>query len=249
MKVKSLAELQEPDTRSLMWSVWTAEPPKAAELAQHYLSQIDLSPEVPETTRKSFERLCTLFAYGILCYDLYTVAGDLARLVTEQALRERFLPLYGGTVNFTDSQGNLQLVTAASFDDLYRAIRRDDGRLRGWKLQLRSGAKPFVFSGELASLLRWARAERLLAGQGDRLRDQHRAWFRNFVAHPSYHLQGPDHAERAIGDLADLINRIWGSPSRTTVTREPIIITWTDTSVTWGGGVLGVVRRERVGVG
>ncbi|HEV2450737.1 MAG TPA: hypothetical protein VGS62_02270, partial [Streptosporangiaceae bacterium] len=53
--------------------------------------------------------------------------------------------------------------------------------------------------------------------------------------HPTYHLQGPDHAERAIADLAGLINRIWGSPSRTTVTREPVIITWTDTTVTWGG--------------
>jgi hypothetical protein len=93
-------------------------------------------------------------AYGILCYDLYTVTGDLARLVIEQALRERFLPFYGGTVNFTHSQGGPQAVTASGYDDLYRAIRKDDGRLHGWKLQLRSGARPFVFSGELASLLR-----------------------------------------------------------------------------------------------
>jgi len=240
MELKTLAELQEPDKRSLMWSVWTADPAKAAELAQHPLSRIVLSPDVPDTTRQSVERLCTLFAYGILCYDLYTVAGDLARLVMEQALRERFLPFYGGTVNFTDSQGVPQEpVTASSYEGLYRAIRKEDGRLRGWKLQLRSGAEPFVFNGELASLLRWARAERLLAGQADRLRDTHRTWFRNFVAHPTYHLQGPDHAERAIADLTDLINRIWGSPSRTMVTREPLIITWTDTTVTWGGqGVL-----------
>jgi hypothetical protein len=102
------------------------------------------------------------------------------------------------------------------------------------KLVLRSGAAPFVFSGELTGLLRWARAERLLGGQGDRLRDQHRTWFRNFVAHPTYHLQGPDYAERAIADLANLINRIWGSPSRTVITRNPVIITWTDTAVTWG---------------
>ena len=48
----------------------------------------------------------------------------------------------------------------------------------------------------LASLLRWARAEGLLAGQGDRLKDPVRAWFGNFAAHPTWHLQGPDHAER-----------------------------------------------------
>jgi hypothetical protein len=235
VEARTLAELQEPDQRSLMWSVWTADPAKAAELAQRLLSQVALSPDVPETTRQSFERLCTLFSYGILCYDLYTVAGDLARLVVEQALRDRFLPFYGGTVNFTDGQGVPQAVTASSYDDLYRAIRRDDGRLRGWKLQPRSGAVPFVFSGELTSLLRWARAERLLAGQADRLRDQRRAWFRNFVAHPTYHLQGPDYAERGIIDLADLVNRIWGSPSRTAVAREPIMITWTGDTVTWGG--------------
>lgn len=236
MEARTLAELQEPDQRSLMWSVWTADPAKAAERDQRLLSRVDLSPDVPETTRQSFERLCTLFAYGILCYDLYTVAGDLARLVVEQALRDRFLPFYGGTVNFTDGQGVPQTVTASSYDDLYRAIRRDDGRLRGWKLQLRSGAVPFAFSGELTSLLRWARAEGLLAGQSDRLRDKPRAWFRNFVAHPSYHLQGPDYAERGILDLAYLVNRIWGSPSRTAVAREPVMITWTGDTVTWGEG-------------
>jgi hypothetical protein len=165
MEIKNLAEPQEPDRRSLMSSVWTGAPARAAELTQYGLSQIELASDVPETTWQSFERLYTLFAYGTLCYDLYTVAGDLARLVLEQALRERFLPFYGGTVHFTDGQGHSQPVTVTKYDDLYRAIRKDDGRLRGWKLQLRSGAKPFVFSGELTSLLRWARAERLLTGQ------------------------------------------------------------------------------------
>ena len=33
--------------------------------------------------------------------------SSLARLVTKQALRERFLPFYGGTVNFTDVRGAL----------------------------------------------------------------------------------------------------------------------------------------------
>ena len=71
--------------------VWTAQPAQAAELAQYAIGQIELAPAVPDTTRQAFERLCTLFAYGILCYDLYTVAGDLARMVTELALRDRFL--------------------------------------------------------------------------------------------------------------------------------------------------------------
>ena len=79
----------------------------------------------------------------------------------------------------------------------------------------------------LASLLRWARAEGLLAGQHDRMRDAPRAWFRKNVAHPtSYHLQGPDHAEWAIADLAQIINRLWGAPSGRPVRREIMMIAW-----------------------
>jgi hypothetical protein len=115
--------------------------------------------------------LRTIYTYGVLCYDLYTVAGDLARLVTELALRERFLPFYGETVSFTDQRGQPRTVTASRFDDLYKAIRRGDGRLRGWRLNLRSGHEPIWFDGHLTSLLRWARSEGLLAGQRDRMRD------------------------------------------------------------------------------
>jgi hypothetical protein len=52
-------------------------------------------------------------------------------IADKQALRERFLPFYEGTVNFTDGQGRPQAVTASSYDELYQGIRRD-GRLRGW---------------------------------------------------------------------------------------------------------------------
>jgi len=52
-------------------------------------------------------------------YDLYTVAGNQARLVVEQALRERFLPFYGGTVTFIDGAGCEHEVTARRCDELY----------------------------------------------------------------------------------------------------------------------------------
>ena len=127
MEIKTLSELQEPDGRSLMWSVWTAAPEKATELAQYALSQIALSLNVPETTRQS-SNVCALCSPTAFCVTTCTpFTGDLARLVTEQALRERFLPFYGGTVNFIDGQGRPQTVAPASYDDLYRALR-----LRGW---------------------------------------------------------------------------------------------------------------------
>jgi DNA-binding XRE family transcriptional regulator len=54
---------------------------------------------------------------------------------------------------------------------------------KSWKLQPTSGRPAFRFDGMLTSLLAWARAEKLLAGQRDRLRDRPRVNLRNFVAH------------------------------------------------------------------
>jgi hypothetical protein len=113
-----------------------------------------------------------------------------------------------------------------------RGIRKPDGRPKHWKIQLRSGRPGFQFTGGLASLLRWARAEGLLSGQGDRMRDVIRKRSRDRVAHPHYHLEMPDHAVRAIADLAHVIRQLWGAPSGTCVTRYPVLLSWTDTEVT-----------------
>jgi hypothetical protein len=89
-----------------------------------------------------------------------------------------------------------------------------------------------VFTGGLASLLRWARAEGLLTGQGDRMRDVIRKRSRDRVAHPEYHLQMPDYAVRSIADVAHVVRQLWGAPSGTSVARHPILLSWTDTEVT-----------------
>ena len=143
MIVRTFAELQQPDEATLLFSPaglgGRMRPEDAAEFQQRLIGQYALSSQVPEGTRKSFERVQNLYSYGVLCYDFFTVAGDYARLVVEQALRDRFLPFYGGTVTFVDQQGKKQVVEAAGFDALYRAIRKDDGRPRGWNLELTSG--------------------------------------------------------------------------------------------------------------
>jgi hypothetical protein len=36
-------------------------------------------------------------AYGVLCYDFFTIAHDQAQLALEFALRERFVEFHGGT--------------------------------------------------------------------------------------------------------------------------------------------------------
>jgi hypothetical protein len=231
--LSALAELREPDQRSMMWIVGgTAAPEDAAGYHKRVMAQLDVPASVPESIRKSFDRIRSIYRQGLFCYDLYTVAGDLARLLIELALKERFVEFYGGTVLFTDGQGNTQTVTASAFGEVYRGIRRADGRPRRWKIQLRSGRPGFQFTGGLASLLRWARAEGLLTGQGDRMCDVIRKRSRDRVAHPGYHLEMPDHAVRAIADVAHVIRQLWGAPSGTCVVRYPVLLSWTDTEVT-----------------
>lgn len=235
MEIKTLAGLQQPDETSLMFTPWglakmTAE--QAAEYRQRLVAQYELPAQVPDTTRLAFDRVRTIYSYGVLCYELYTVAGDQALLTLEQALRDRFIGFHGGTVNFVDGQGRPQLVTAGGYETLFRAIRRDDGRLRGWKLVLTDGRR-IAFSGMLTSLLRWARAERLLGGQRDRLTDRFRVNLRDYAAHPGYHVEMPGDADDEIADLARIISRLWGNPHGTPIQREIMIIGWDQRTTTW----------------
>lgn len=98
-QIKTLAELTTPDDRSLRFTPLglsmggPLKPEYAAEFQQQVLASCELNSNVPEDVRKSFERLRTLHSYGILCYEAFTVADELAWLLMEQAFRERFVPL------------------------------------------------------------------------------------------------------------------------------------------------------------
>lgn len=263
MIIKTLSELQEPDDTSLRFTPWglarmAAE--DAANWQQEVVARHEISAQVPETTRLSFERVRTIYSYGVLCYDLYTVAGDQAKLAVEQALRDRFLSFYSSTVPFIDRDRQLQSITADSYEAFWQELH-SDGRLfkpKSWKLQPVSGRAPFRFDGMLDSLLKWARAEDLLAGQRDRLRDRPRVRLRNLVAHATYHLDMPPDAAADIADLAELINRIWGAPSGAPLEREVVIIAWDQRTVMWGraegfelgpmdpGATCAVVRAARL---
>jgi hypothetical protein len=196
------------------------------------VASFELVDEVPDSTRTSYDRIRRTYSYGVLNYDLYTVAGNQARLVVEQVLRDRFLPFYGGTPIFVDGKGEEHPVAANRFSELY-----DDDHLRvrkNWRLKLQSGREPIPFNGMLASLLRWARAEGLLGGQRDRWQDRFRIKFRNYTAHSEYHVEMPDDAAAEIFHLAQLINQLWGAPGGTPVRREVVAIAWTATAITYG---------------
>src|ERR1700722_7180819 len=53
-----------------------------------------LVADVPEAVRDNFDRLRKVYLYGVLEYELFTVAEDFAYLVLEGAFRMRFLTYY-----------------------------------------------------------------------------------------------------------------------------------------------------------
>jgi len=220
MDIKSLEELRQADERTLRFislgfsTGGMLRPEDAAVYQQEVISHAELVPAVAEGTRNTFERLRSLHAYGVLSYEIFTAAEDLAHLVIEQALRDRFLEFHHGVVIFEDARGAMHEVTAATFDALYREIHQE-GRLRRphrWRLRVRRTGELIYFDGMLGSLFRWARGEGLLRGQRNRWLEPVLMKFRNLVAHGSGdHLVMPVDAARTISDAAEIINHLWGS--------------------------------------
>src|SRR5258708_40013271 len=101
MTVKTFADLATPDERSQRFSSRGFSPshlltPDSA--AAHIQRTVDvaLDAAVPATMRESYRRGCSTHVYGLLDYELFTVAGDLALLTLQQAFAERLRSHYGG---------------------------------------------------------------------------------------------------------------------------------------------------------
>lgn len=173
-------------------------------------------PTVAEATQATFERLRLLHSYGVLSYNMFTAADDLAHLAIEQALRDRFLEFHGAVVPFEDAQSIVHEVTANTFDALYEEIHADN-RLRRpqrWRLRVLRTDELMYFDGMLESLLRWARAEGLLRGQRNRRLEPVLKKLRNHVAHGTGgHLVMPVDSARTISDVGEITNHLWGSPT------------------------------------
>ncbi len=240
----ALRELQAADPASLLLAPWgigrfTAE--QAASYYSELAASFQIPEVVPETTRLAFDRARDVFRYGVLNYDLFTVAGDQAKLSLEQALRDRFVPW---------SQGAIELRRKLKQPGTAVAVKTYADVLGGIKsigphLTLSKG-RVIYFDGMLDSLLKWARAEHLLAGQRDRLLDRPRVNLRNIVGHQGYHRDLPDSAAASIGDLANAIGRLWGTPAAP-VMRYPCIVAWNERGVTSGRAeyfTAGALRNE-----
>ncbi len=241
MDIRTFTELTTSDERSLRFTPLglatggKLSPENAAEFQQRSIAAADLAPAVPEGTRSSFERLRTMHAYGVLCYDLFTVVDDLTWVVLEQALRERFIEFYGGAIPLVGNNGAESIFPAPNFEAVSTAFRPGGSHYRkGWHLRLRSQGTPTQLPLTLRHLLRWARQERLLHGQRNRrVEEEVFDKIRNRFAHGGgFRIGMPTESARGICDLAEIINRLWGELTPggrlypTPLHREVLIIGW-----------------------
>ncbi|WP_329620092.1 hypothetical protein OG357_05740 [Streptomyces sp. NBC_01255] len=215
MEIRPLQELQAADELSLAFNPFglggRMRPEDAAEFQQSQIAGLVLSDRVAEGTRRSFERLRNVFAYGVLCYDMYTLVSDAALLAFEQALRDRFMEWCAGTVTFSlaepEETGSF---TVTSFEDVTGLTKR----LRRRKPRLLVNGTPIAFNGMLGGLRRWARTAGLLRGRRSIGIEDSLADLRNHVAHPTHHqVDTPVDAARTLSDLAEFVNQLWGEPT------------------------------------
>lgn len=248
MDTRTFADLTTPDTRSLSFtplglSPRGLTPESAVEFQQRAIAVADLVPGVPEGTRSSFERLRMLHTYGVLCYDLFTVVEDLTSVVLEQALHERFLTFYGGTIPLV-RRGVESEFPASDSEALNTAFRRR-GSHEGWQLRLRNSRTSIPVPLTMGPLLRWARHEGLLHGQRNRRLEEILDRIRNRFAHGSgFRIGMANQSARAIHDLAEIINQLWGALTPggrlypTPLEREVLVIGWSQnwSTIAEGGG-------------
>lgn len=241
MTIKSLGELRRADERTLRFIAGgglgldvAMDADDSARYWQEVASGVELHPSVAETTRRSFDHLRTVFAYGVLCYEIFTLVHDHALLILEQAMRDRFVSYNPGTVTFVRG-GTATEVPFRSYQDVMEFVRR--GKTPQLVVQSAGEQENLRFNGMLASLLSWARKEGLLRGGRSRVIESALADMRNAVAHPNgYQLLMPVDAARTLRDLAELINRLWGHDTPggrlypAPLTRQTVALAWEPTT-------------------
>jgi hypothetical protein len=257
MRIRSLEELTTPDDISLRFTPLglstggMLDPQYAATYQQQVIASCDLHEDVPDEVRDGFERLRTLHSYGVVCYDMFTVAEAMSWLVMEQAFRERFVTFFDYNIPFVHAQtGAGASLTVRTFEEVYRAVTRGGAYAsRHWRLRARSG-EPIEFRANFSHLLRWARQEGLLHGQRNRHQEELDRRFRNYVAHPSYRISTPPESARSIHNLAEIINRLWGHVTPggrrypAPLDREVLVVAWTDAAVGTGRTIFRASQLE-----
>jgi hypothetical protein len=147
VETKTFDQLITPDPRTLRFSPLgflpgTVTSELATELQQEAIGWCDLRENVPEQTRLAFERLRAVHTYGVLCYELFTVAADLSLLVFEQALGERFVALYDGRIPLAAKDGTEDVLVVRGFDEIYGALNRRGSHAKGGSQERSTSSSP-----------------------------------------------------------------------------------------------------------
>lgn len=206
---RMLEEIRSVDETTLRFNAWgfgaRLEPAQSADFLWASLSRATLVDVVSEDVRSNFERVRTLFLHGLLEYEFFSAAYDLGHLALEGALRRRFFEYYDGRIPVL-RDGVSDLLVVRSFDDYYDVTATKDGR------RLRLDHEPHETPPRgYSELYEWARNRRLLFGQRNIGVFGSIVGLRNYVAHPSrYTVHMPPDVVRFLGDVAEIINRLWG---------------------------------------
>jgi hypothetical protein len=226
-----LARLQEPDERALVFNPLglggRMPPEQAARFQAATIEPARLAEDVPAGIRDYWDRVRLLHQHGVLEYEFFSAAADLALLALEGALRRRFVDFYDGRIPVVRRRGPTKGAQAVLLVRLFEQIW--DGA-REWDLAT-PGESQRPLPTSLGSLLAWARRVKLLPGRRSRRVDQSLVKLRNWAAHPDdYSLDYPPSVARGLCQIAEYINMLWGHPSpdgrtfRTRVHRRPRVV-------------------------
>jgi hypothetical protein len=226
-----LTRLQEPDERALVFNPLgmggRMPPEQAARFQAATIEPARLAEDVPEGIRDYWERVRLLHQHGVLEYEFFSAAADLALLALEGALRRRFVDFYEGRIPVVSrrrpTRGAEAELLAQRFERVWEAARDWDLAILG------EPQRPLPTS--LGSLLAWARQVKLLPGRRSRRVDQSLVKLRNWAAHPEdYSLDYPPSVARGVCQIAEYINMLWGHPTpdgqtfKTHVHRRPRVV-------------------------
>lgn len=242
-----LRRLQEPDERGLVFNPLglggRMPPEQAARFQASTIEPARLAEDVPEGIRDYWERVRLLHQHGVLEYEFFSAAADVALLALEGALRRRFVDFYDGripVVSRRPTKGAEAVLLVRRFEQVWEAARN-------WDLSAPNEPKRPIPTS-LASLLAWARRAGLLPGRRSRRVDQSLVKLRNWAAHPEdYALDYPPSVARGLCQIAEYINMLWGHSTpdghtfKTEVNRRPRVV-----GISPGGGASVGLRPNQV---
>jgi hypothetical protein len=209
-----LNRLQEPDERALVFNPLgmggRMPPGQAARFQAATIESARLVEDVPEGIRDYWHRVWRLHQHGVLEYEFFSAAADLALLALEGALRRRFVDFYEGRIPVAGRRGATKGAEAVLLVERFERVWEAS---RNWNLAT-PGELQQPLPTSLAPLLAWARRTKLLPGRRSRRVDQSLLNLRNWAAHPEdYTLDYPPSVARGICQVAEYINMLWGYPT------------------------------------